>query len=90
MSNNFDIVFRKLYRDIYLNSSKSYIFSLLSFLDYIVSNKENNEIIKNHKYKNNIKKIINKELEKIYILPKIHKYYSEKINLIFNDNYDEE
>ena len=86
MHDKFDIGFKKIYRDIYWNENenKSVFFHTLSLLNYIITNEE---IVKSHKYKDNIEKIINKELEKICDIPKLHKFYSQKINDIFCEYY---
>jgi hypothetical protein len=81
MHDKFDIGFRQKYRDIYYINN-SLFFTILSFLNFIIINED---IIKNHKYKENIEKIVNKELDKICGIPKLYKFYSEKISIIFDD-----
>jgi hypothetical protein len=86
MTENFDREFKILFRDIYYSHDNKIIHSVMSFLNYVIMNEE---IISNHKYKENIKKIIDKEIEKIVEIRKIYNLYSEKIKIILDDSeYD--
>jgi hypothetical protein len=86
MTEIFDKEFRNLFRNIYQSGNDGIIYNVMSFLNYVITNEE---IISNHKYKDNIKKIIDKELEKISEIKKLHKLYFDKItNIFYNVEYD--
>jgi hypothetical protein len=84
---NFDIEFKELYRNIYFSSDLHTIYNVIRLISHIIINED---IIKHHKNKENIRNIINKELTKINGMQKIYKFYTEKIENIFSDNKDEE
>ncbi len=101
MTENFDKETRNLFRNICHSKHDQIIYNIINFLNYIIIN---DEIISKHKYKDNIKKIVDKELEKILTIKTIstistiptiptistiHNSYYEKIRIIFDDaEYD--
>lgn len=81
MSNNFDKEFRNLYRNIYHYHTNDILFNICVFINFTIMNEKN---IVEHPHKNNIKKIINQEMEKLI---SIKKMCGTEINYN-NDEYD--
>jgi hypothetical protein len=77
---NFDNDLRNLLRNIYHCNGTEVFNNTKLFLDYAIENKET---ISNHKYKDNIKKILCTELNNISYSKIMYEYYQNEIKNIF-------